>query len=180
MENPFDLLKYKSTLKGVDEKTIKQFQNIFPEFVMEEWKERGFANYLGGLLQTTNPNDYYHIIEGWVAEPQKCHVILRTAFGSFYYLKDGEYYNINVVDNLKSHLQNNFRIIIKFSLSKKDSQKDILHKDIYDKAVKRLGIPNYDEVYAFVPAISFGGDYNPDNIQKVNLKSHLAFLEQLK
>ena len=179
MENHFDLLKFKSTLKVADEETINQFTNIFPDFVINEWKARGFANYMGGLLQTTNPNDYYDIIAGWVDEPKKCHVIMRTAFGSFYYLKDGEYYCRGVIHNLCTHLQNNFSFILKFSLNRKDNQKDILYKDIYDKAVNRLGVPAYDEVYSFVPAILLGGGYNPDNLQKVNLKAQLAFLQQL-
>ena len=179
MENPFDLLKFKSTLKAADEATINQFKDTFPEFVITEWKARGFANYMGGLLQTTNPNDYYDIIDGWVDKPKDCHVIMRTAFGSFYYLRGEEYFDKDVIHSLSSNLRKRLDFIIEFSFCNKQDQKSILNKDIYDKAVKRLGVPAYDEVYSFVPAIPLGGDYNPDTVQKVNLKAHLAFLQQL-
>jgi len=179
MSNPFDLLKFNATLKNASSDVIKQFENIFPDFVIEEWKTRGFANYMNGLLITTNPNDYYDIIEDWVEEPQKCHVIMRTAFGSFYYLKGDTFYSKSVVHNLSSDLRKRFDLIIEFSLCNKGNQKNILYKEIYDKAVKRLGAPKYDEVFAFVPAIALGGNYNPDTIQKVQLKEHLSILAQL-
>jgi hypothetical protein len=43
--------------------------------------------------------------------------------------------------------ENDFEIIVEFSLTSKNTQKDILQKGIYGKAFKRLGAPAYDEVY---------------------------------
>ena len=180
MENPLDLLNFYKTMKPADDATIRQFMGILPDFLLDDWRNRGFASYLKGLLMTTNPNDFYDVLEGWVDEPEKCHVVYRTAFGSFLYLKDGTYYNRSVIHNLISNFYHDLSVIIEFSLTRKDTQKDSLHNDIYKKALKRLGPPAYDEVYAFVPVISMGGDYNPDTIQKVKLKEHLAFLEQVK
>jgi hypothetical protein len=179
MEKPFDLLKHYNTLQTVDIETIKKYESILPEFLINEWKERGFSSYLNGLLITTNPEDYYEIMKGWASEPENCHVVMRTAFGSLYYFKEDEYHYISVIHNLSSNLKKRLDFIIKYILNNKESQKNILHKDIYDKVYKRLGAPNYNEVYAFVPAIAIGGDYNPDNVKKVKLKEHLAFLQQL-
>jgi hypothetical protein len=178
MANPFDLLGYNQTLKQIDISTVEKYTGILPDFIISEWKERGFSSYLNGLLIATDPSDYYDLIDGWVEDSDKCHVVLRTAFGSFYYLKDGEYYDQEVINKISSHLQNRFDFIIKYTLADKNNQDSLLHKGIYDKVVKRLGPPDYDEVYAFVPAISMGGDYNPDNVQKVKLKEHLALLAQ--
>ena len=119
------------------------------------------------------------VLEGWVENPEDCHVIMRTAFGSFYYLNNGEYYDRGVVHNLKSNLRSSFENVIEYSLTSKLTQKDILQKGIDDKAFKRLGAPAYDEVYAFVPAIALGGNYDDKTIQKMKLKEHLAFLQQL-
>lgn len=160
--------------------TIAKYTGILPDFLLEEWRERGFSHYMKGLLQTTNPEDYYDVLEGWVTEPQKCHVVLRTAFGSMYYLKDSEYHYISVVHNLFSHLQKRLDFIIRFSLCNKENQKGILYKDIYTKAFKRLGAPGSDEVYAFIPAIALGGNYSPDTIKLAKLKEHLSFLEQIR
>lgn len=179
MENPFDLIKYHATLKPAENSIIEKYEGIFPEFVINEWKERGFSSYMKGLLIATNPEDFYDVLENWVEDAKNCHVIMRTAFGSMYYVKDGKYSDISVIHNLSSHSKNSFDIIIDISLTNKGVQKNILQKNIYDKAFKRLGAPDYDEVYAFTPAIALGGDYNPDTIQKVKLKEHLAFLQQL-
>jgi hypothetical protein len=181
METPFNLIKFSSTLRIVKQETIDQFKDIFPEFVIEEWNTRGLASYMDGLLITTDPNDFYDVVEDWgIPDPQNCHVLMRTAFGSFYYKYKDNYYDKSIVHNLPiGDLRKRFDFVLKFSLTDKDVLKDNLYKDIYDKAVKRLGPPLYDEVYAFVPAIALGGDYNPDTIQKVKLKEHLAFLSQL-
>lgn len=177
--NYFDLLEYKETLKPASESVIKQFKDVLPEFLVQEWQGRGFASYMGGLLMTTDPNDFYEVLEGWVDDPKNCHVIMRTAFGSFYYLKGDNYYGRNVFHNITSNHQKDFSLTIEFSLSRKDTQNESLQRPIYTKAAKRIGSPAYDEVFAFVPAIALGGDYNPDTIRKVKLKEHLAFLSQL-
>lgn len=175
----FDVLNYKETLKPAPDNLIEQFKGVLPDFLLQEWQERGFASYLDGLLITTDPNDFYDVLEGWVDDPQNCHVVMRTAFGSFYYRHGENYYNRNIFHDLSSNLRKDLRLLIKFGLADKKTQNDALQKAIYTKAAKRLGPPAYDEVFAFVPAIALGGDYNPDNIKKVKLKEHLAFLVQL-
>ena len=176
MENPFDILKFKSTLKSADASTIKKFKGIMPEFVLKEWEQRGFANYMNGLFITTNPEDYYGMIDGWVKDPKNCHVLLRTAFGNFYYLKDGEFYYVDVIYNTVNNKRNDFEVIIEFSIDNKGNLDDIFFKDIYDKAEKKLGPPGYDEVYAFAPILSMGGNPDPKKVHKVKLKEHLAIL----
>lgn len=178
MENVFDLLGYHATHKPVEPAIIEKYQDILPEFLINEWKERDFSGYMSGLLITTNPEDYYDVLEGWVENPKESHVIMRTAFGSFYYLINGECYYRSVIHDLLSHMGNDFEIIAEFTLTRKNTQKDILQKGIYDKAFKRLGSPAYEEVYAFIPAIAFGGNYDDKTIQKVKLKEHLQLLAQ--
>ena len=180
MENVFDLLKFKATLKPADEKTIAQFKGILPDFLLQEWQQRGFASYANGLLITTNPNDFYDVMEDWDDEPQKCHLVMRIAFGGFYYLKNEEFHYRSVVHNLKpTGFGKDLEVIIEFGLTDKGTQRDMFFSNIYTKALKHLGEQAYDEVYAFVPAIALGGDYNPASVQKVKLKEHLAFLSQL-
>lgn len=179
MENVFDLLKFASSYKSVDEEVLKQFLGVLPDFIIAEWKNRGFSAYMGGLLQSTNPNDYYDIIEDWVEDPKDCHVIMRTAFGMMFYLKNGTFYAQGVNQVYTSDLRKNFQFVIEFSFCNKTYQKNVLQRDIYQKVVKKLGVPNYDEIYSFTPAISLGGNYLPENVRKVKLKEHLHLLSQL-
>lgn len=179
MNSLFDLLVFDSTLKTANDDVIQKFTGIFPDFVLEEWKNRGFASYMGGLLRITNPEDYYEIMSDLVSDPENCHVIMVTAFGAIYFLKEGKYYSKNVMNNLTFELHEDFGLIIEFTFTTKGTQKNIFYKDIYDKVVKRLGKLEYDEMFGFFPAIALGGSYDAKNVQKVKLKEHLAFLSQL-
>lgn len=179
MNNPFELLEFKQKLKDIQPDVIEKYRNVLPEFIIDEWTKRNLASYMGGLLQTTNPMDYYDTMSDWTEDANECHVLMRSAFGMLYYLKNEKYYSLDVHDGYISDLQNNFKFVIEFSLKNKDYQNDVLLKKLYQKAVKIHKVPNYDEVFAFVPAIAIGGAYEVENIQLCNLWEHLSFLSQL-
>jgi hypothetical protein len=61
----------------------------------------------------------------------------------------------------------------------KDMLKDNFLMDFYLKTVNKLGAPNLDECYAFVPALGMGGDKDIKNIQRVPYKEQLIILSQL-
>lgn len=175
----FDLLKHHKTVKNVDESTLQHFSGILPEILLEEWKKRGFSAYMKGLLQTVDPNEFYNVIGDWDSEPLKCHLIFISAFGDFYYLKDGIIFCQGVHQKLRTNLQNNLRLIIKFSFLKESYQENVLHATLYKEAVLKLGILEVDEIFAFFPAIALGGNYEIEYVRKVKMKEHLNFLSQL-
>jgi hypothetical protein len=54
-----------------------------------------------------------------------------------------------------------------------------LRKDLFDGAVTRLGAPNADEVYGFVPALAVGGVEEPAALERTKAQEHLSTLLQL-
>lgn len=113
-------------------------------------------------------------------DAEDCHVILRSAFGHLFYLRNGRYYSHSIVHDLSSDLRGDFERVIRHSLSLKSYQENSLYRRVYTAAARRLGPPAYDEVYAFVPAISIGGTFDAAHVQKVGLAEHAALLAQLR
>lgn len=54
-----------------------------------------------------------------------------------------------------------------------------LRKDLYDSAVERLGRPDFDEIFGFVPALALGGGEDPANLKRLNADVALSILLQL-
>lgn len=179
MESCFDMLVPASKISDVPEKVIAKYEMSLPKELVSEWETRGFCNYLGGLIKTVNPEEYYDMISDWDDEPELCSVILITAFGDFYFVKQGNIYAQAVHQKLRTNLQNNLRLIIKFSFSTKQYQENVFHKTLYLKCLKTLQKPDASEIYAFTPAIALGGQYSINYATKVNLKEHLSILSQL-
>lgn len=179
MKNPFEYIAPSKSIKKVSNDTVVKFKDILPEILIDEWKRQGFASYLGGLLWSTNPENYYDVMAGWDEDYLNCHMIFRSAFGDFYFIKDDVIYAQAVHQKLRTNLQNNLRLVLKFSLARSQNQENILHKSLYNKAVKKFGILESDEIFSFFPAIALGGDYDLNYVKKVKIKEHLSFLGQL-
>ena len=60
-----------------------------------------------------------------------------------------------------------------------DIRDRILRVALYDEAKERLGPPERDECYAFVPALALGGAETADSVQRVKIREHLGVLAQL-
>lgn len=57
----------------------------------------GKSSFSDDFLWTVLPDDYYDVLEGWGLEkkgvdPKKCHVFLRTFFGSLIYFHENDFY----------------------------------------------------------------------------------------
>ena len=48
----------------------------------------------------------------------------------------------------------------------------------YICASNRLGIPNCDECFGYVPLLGIGGGETIENLQKVDMKTHLQIITQ--
>lgn len=179
MKNPFEYIAPSKSIQKVSNDTVVKFKDILPEILLDEWKREGLATYLGGLLWSTNPEDYYDVMAEWDEDHLNCHMIFLSAFGDFYFIKDGVIYAQAVHQKLRTKLQNNLRLVLKFSLARGQAQENILHKNLYKKAVKKFGLLESDEIFSFFPAIALGGDYDLNCVKKVKIKELLSFLGQL-
>ena len=51
--------------------------------------------------------------------------------------------------------------------------------DLYEQVSERLGVPQLDEIYAFIPAIGLGGGRSVSHIQKVRMDEEMLILSRL-
>lgn len=58
-------------------------------------------------------------------------------------------------------------------------EKDVDEKLLFESACKKLGPLEFDEMYAFVPALALGGTNKLENLKKVKVIEHLNFLADL-
>lgn len=177
--------------------SIDKWKSRLPEQLLSYWKEEGWCGYADGLLWTVNPDDYEAVLDAWMGETplpgiDKFHVFARTAFGKLYVW--GERGGASVVVVPASHgivcLMNevqrtvnnpDFSMACFFSgsdLSDFD-MKDSARKELFKRALKKLGPLSTDQMYGFEPALVLGGELRLGNLVKVNLDVHLSLLRGL-
>jgi len=58
-------------------------------------------------------------------------------------------------------------------------EKDVDEKLLFERACKKLGPLEFNEMYAFVPALALGGTNKLEKLKKVKVIEHLNFLADL-
>lgn len=159
----------------------KKYTQSLPGFIIELWETYGFCSFGNGFIWMINPDDLAPILPKIEPRFKDAIAVLRTGMGIIFFKLKNEYFYFDPAYVRVFPLEDNpLENIMNYSISKKSSAAELYFKTLYDKALKRLGKPGYDECFAFVPAIPMGGDLDADTLQKVKLKEHLLFLLQLK
>lgn len=180
-----------------NEATLQYFKNKLPARLLEYWQEYGFCGWGEGIFWTVNPIDYADILSVWLENTpfenkDNYYVIGRTAFGSLLIWGEtsGDSLDINPcygmifpTDNTEELKETggDMSIDLFFSSSSKSSmeEEDTEGKPLFERTMAKLGPLEADEMYAFVPALALGGAPKLENLQKVKVLEHLAFLAEL-
>jgi predicted DNA-binding WGR domain protein len=174
--------------QDIPNEVIEKYSKMLPEFLIKIWQDEGLSSFNDGFVWFVNPDEYSGILSLFVPESENLHVIMRTAFGGLFFMKEHENEHPELVRKYSY-----FCPIYRKGIEMSDQLEDTLNgwltteellapymfSNLYSWARKRLPIPAYDECYGFVPAIAMGGDMEPDNIQIVKQKEHLSFLAQI-
>ncbi|NWL79547.1 GAD-like domain protein [Pseudomonas taiwanensis] len=179
----------------VPESILKQWDNVLPPVLLDYWKDEGWAGYANGLLWTVNPDDFEHIKDAWLQGTSlesfdKFHVIARSAFGNLYLCgeRTGRCVSIICIHNeilaLKNRLKpktltaQNVTIQSLFGSSEPNDfdYSDIHGRQLFDRAVKKYGPLEPDEMYGFEPALVLGGSSVLENLHRLKLDPHLLIL----
>lgn len=166
------------------EKVIESYAGRLPEFILEVWRKYGWGIFMNDYLRFINPADFQDFTDEYVEKVDADEAFTPfavTAFGDVIgYASRGkvEFYdfrhsNFEVLSSEK-YLANFFnKDMIDSSFIWKE-----LKAEQYQEAVSKLGIPDYDKCFGYVPLLAFGGNESVDKIQIVGLQAHLEIMAQ--
>jgi hypothetical protein len=179
------------------QEALDYFKDKLPNRLLEYWQEYGFCGWGEGIFWTVNPADYSEILDLWLAGTpfvgkDNYYVIGRTVFGRLLIWGEasgpsldinpcyGMIFPTDETEELKE-TGGDMSIDLFFSSASKSSmeEEDTEGKPLFERAMAKLGPLDADEMYAFVPALALGGAPKLENLQKVKVLEHLAFLAEL-
>ena len=158
---------------------LEKYKGLLPPVLVGTWAERGWCAYGGGLLWLTDPDDYAEITALWKPDAKNMPCFARTAFGDLFLWKGTGVTFIDVVEGETWNFPGSWEEFEKF-VTEPVWRMSALRTDVFEEALARVGPPEYEEVYAFEPAVSLGGPATADTVERRNLFAHLEFLRQIQ
>lgn len=170
--------------------SIERYRGKLPNQLLDYWAEHGWSGYGNGIFWLVNPQEYDGVVASWIEgtkieKRDVYHLIARSAFGDLYIWGEKTGFALKITSVLSRCVIFDFqptpeqmdRKLQDFLLSTDVESND--YGDLFDRAEKKLGTPNHDEMYGFVPALMLGGPDTLDHLEKLKAVEHLIFLSQL-
>ena len=182
----------------VPEEYFERFGGVFPESVLYIWRRFGFDGFGQGRSWITDPVEWAPVVDAWLEgielpfPPQRWHCIARTTLGTMRLwgeisgpaLKvdviDGAIYpNSDAADAAGDPVHRERRGCIMFTSPLEDLDEDeVTGRPLAVEGIERLGVPGADEVFGFVPPLSFGGQIRADRLSVQKAVPYLVGLAQ--
>ncbi len=170
---------YPDPVRFGDVKKGKMFEKL-PDLLADFLIAHGEALWGGGLLVSLSPDNWDEILEEWLDEPGKASVFMRTAFGRLFFWQEGEIWYLNPHSGkVGKVIKDPQAFLDKFCLDANIREKAFM-EPLFKKSVKKLGAPEPDEMYGFVPALALGGAPELRYVKRVPVREHLSLLAGLK
>jgi hypothetical protein len=137
-----------------------------------------YANGFFSFVLPAGVRDYCSLFN---LDPAECHPFLKCAFGHLLVYHAHQYKLLDPLVNSVDVLgeEGNLNFVVNVALCDRSSVEGTLMMDVYEQAFPRLGAPQADEIYAFVPALGLGGSRTPVNVRKAKMAVEMAILTQL-
>ncbi|EEY50465.1 hypothetical protein VIH_002596 [Vibrio cholerae CT 5369-93] len=179
---------------------LEYYEGILPTNLLAYWERYGWCGYNNGLYWTVNPDDYREIIERLSAisqldDPSENFVIARGAFGDleiwnrkrgnviYYSPVIGLLYQWDIdvkPEKTEAELESDMASFFWTASSSDQDQEDEYEEPLFERALDKLGPLAENEMYAFVPATCLGGKWLLENLQKVDITTHIEMLMDLE
>lgn len=172
-------------LKKPDEKLLEFANQMLPPEIVYLWTTYGFGDYGDGLIKVVDPRDYMHSLYSWLGG-QDFHKIpiMVSAFGDIFYYRKLEN-DENDVSMLDIHYRRidvcafSYEEFFEEYISDSEIKENVLRKDLFDQATKKLGSLKHNEAFFFVPALVLGGGEDIKYVSKGDASTHQHVLLEL-
>ena len=182
----------------VPEEYFERFGGVFPESVLYIWRRFGFDGFGQGRSWITDPVEWAPVVDAWLEgidlpfPPQRWHCLTRTALGCMRLWGEisGPAVDIDVIDGAiypdASEAEDMADPVlverggcIIFAGQREDVYEDeVTGRPLAVEGIERLGVPGADEVFGFVPPLSFGGQISADRLSVQKAVPYLVGLAQ--
>ena len=196
-EEFIDVFGEATSHKPVPKKSVEKYRGVLPDLLLTYWENEGWNGYLNGILWIVDPEDYEGVLKLWLentplAKKDRYYVYARTAFGELFVISEKTKQTFSITPFLNSifYIKEDMTVINDepvasircfFGFAKRN-EFDIKSDNggsLFDKALKRLGPCNENEMYTFVPPMLMGGALEEKDLKKVNIFVQLDILANL-
>lgn len=176
-----ELFKNCNRYGAMPEDVIERYQNVVSDEIIALWKEYGCCSTEDGYFKIVNPDDFIDIVdEIYDGEEDEPIAVLVTGMADIIvYDNEGYFTYIDIRHQQCGIIGNDFSVTMR-RMKTADFRRVVLSWNPYEEAVKKYGIPEYDECFAYEPLLSLGGNENVDNMKRANLIVHLDIVSQLQ
>lgn len=176
----FEILKDFQFEQKVPQELIQKYKDSIPEQLLYVWQEYGFGSFMNGYLRVVNPDEYQELIDDFYFNSHISFPIFTTGMGDIIVWEEERYlvlinYRKQDIEGIGATCNHFF-----YNLLDKEYLKysfDGLKQ--YNQAVKKYGVPAYDECFGYVPLLGLGGAEKISNMKKVKLIEHLQVITHL-
>lgn len=176
---------------------IEQYQGALPDVLLEYWRVYGWGGFYKGLFWITNPEELSLAVTSWldhvkISPDAKYFVIARTAFGQLFLWEQRSGQTITISphysqvftssadpDVVSGNGDFTFKCFLSGQVASSLDFDDDKDKPLFERAVKKFGILEADEMYSFEPALALGGRAKLDNLVRVKMVEQIILLEQI-
>jgi len=176
---------------------LEHYEGLLPTNLLAYWERHGWCGYNNGLYWTVNPNDYLERLcaLSQLDDPSETFVIARGAFGDLeiWNRKRGDVMSFCPVIGLlyqwhidvkpektEEELESSMASFFWRASSYDQDQEDENDELLFERALEKLGPLVENEMYAFVPETCLGGKWLLENLQKVDITTHIEMLMDLE
>ncbi|MFG1790434.1 GAD-like domain-containing protein [Nocardia sp. NPDC049149] len=181
------------------EERFEKYAGQLPNFLLDLWRELGFAGFRKGLLWLCDPEAWQPVVDEWTSGvdlpfgEDKWIAVTRSAFGKMALWGQRTGLSLTITphygwllpmgksDYMSDDYLRDAQILSSLQAASQetfdvDGDDD---KPLFKRVLKRLGPVGPDTMYGFVPAHALGGPLLPDHVQIVDAAVHMQILSQV-
>ncbi|MBF4574621.1 T6SS immunity protein Tdi1 domain-containing protein [Frondihabitans sp. VKM Ac-2883] len=167
-----------TSVSAMPEASIREHSARVPHEIVELWREVGLATGAGGYLRLVDPSEWAPVIADAYPGHNDAVAIFATALGDVV-VWERDYFNLllfrkGIVHVVGKKPSTFVRVVVDPEYL--DWRFDW---DAYAPAVERLGQPEFDECFGYVPLLALGGPERVENLQRVKMREHILLISQL-